>query len=221
MEVRRHVVVLAVLVLGAVHGQLWAQGLSSSLGLDGLQVQPLSKIYYKNLGLNLNFGIPPEQLLSPFTILPNWGSLLDVFPLELKLTEGHLAVGEIGFQVSNGRRARFFASIAASVPTTAGMESAVGPGIGSLTEMSHSWDGTGLQWWQIDLGGAFRRSYDMEFIGGVKFERTTLRISGGASYSHPARRLLAPGVSLWAMITRLTLGETSRSISLFPTWVSH
>jgi hypothetical protein len=185
MEMRRYVVVLAVLVLSAVHGQAWAQGLSSSLGLDGLQVQPLSKIYYKSLGLNLNFGIPAEQLLSPFIIEPQWGSLLDVFPLELKLTEGRLVVGEIGFQVTNGGRARGFASIAASVPTTAGMESAVGPGIGTLTDQSHSWDGTGLQWWQIDLGGAFKRDDTLEFLVGVKFERTTLKLHGAAGYTYP------------------------------------
>jgi hypothetical protein len=185
MVMKRYLVVVALVILSATPGLLWAQGVPSSLGLDNIQIEPSAKIYYKQLGLNLNFGVAAQQVLSPFaqrTIGPlvvgrQWGTLLDAFPLELSLTEGRFAVGELGLKIGNGGRAAFIGSIAASLPTKTGVQSAIGPGIGVLTTQGRSWVGSNAQWWGIDVGGSFEKYPGFEFLAGLKLESTTLRMS--------------------------------------------
>ena len=68
----------------------WISGISSLPGLNGTQagdirIWPTLNVGYKKIALNFNLDIPPTQVLDSFVLFPQYGSLLDTYPLDAKI----------------------------------------------------------------------------------------------------------------------------------------
>ncbi|MBI4966453.1 MAG: hypothetical protein HY913_24445 [Desulfomonile tiedjei] len=147
------------------------------LNVGDISIWPTVKLGYKALGLNFNLNIPPTQVLSPFLLFPNYGSLLDSYPLDAKIQHADLLVGGIRVDTRITPTLNFFGSISANVPRTIGFQASEGPAIGQIPPQAWDWTGSRLQWSQYELGGSCRIAQNLAFVAGIKFDRTTVRFS--------------------------------------------
>jgi len=179
---------------GGVGFQNWMSSLPSLPGLDALRqgdvkIWPSWKIGYKKLGFSFGLDIPPTQILSPFLAFPNYGTLLDTYPFDVRIKSANLAFGTIRVDTQIGPDVNFFGSVSANIPRTVGFEANVGPGIGQIPVQAWSWRGSRLQWSEFEIGGSCRILRDLAFVAGIKFGRTSFRFSDPEpmpSYGYPA-----------------------------------
>ncbi len=160
-----------------------AQPITSSAGyFSGCVFEPTLTVGYKRLGLNFNSPVAARQVLREifpgFPLFQQYASLLDVYPLDIKLEKANLLMGGLGLRISNPRSglAGFF-NVFASSPRSVSLTSSTGPGIGQIPPEAVSWSGSQFQWSQYDLGGSYRLRAGLGVIGGVKFERSSVKFS--------------------------------------------
>jgi hypothetical protein len=154
-----------------------------SFDLSGVNFLAGARAGYRHLGLNINFGIPVEQLLTPFLdppilifFFPQYGSLLDLYPLDLKISGADLLVGAVDLKATLANGLEIFGSIQASIPRQIRAEAGEGPGIDALTPERWSWQGSRFQWAQFDVGAGSALGANLSVIAGLKGERTTVRL---------------------------------------------
>ncbi len=186
---KRVVVVLVVGLLFCLYSPAAAQLLRgpgnvfSYLNTAGMTVSPILKVAYKRLGLNCNFSIPVEEYTSAFGVPPlfgfaDYGSLLDLYPMDLKLEDANLLIGEAGVSVRMGQAAKVFLKLSASVPQKVGVRTNETSSIGMLgPPRAYAWQGTRLQWTQLNLGGSYSIWPDVAVVAGIKCERTTFKFA--------------------------------------------
>ncbi len=151
---------------------------TSGIDMSGVRVTPVVKAGFKRIALNYSLDIVPTELLSPFFPLFNqFGSLLDTYPIDIKLHNANLAVGTVGLNVGIGSAHEVFGNVSANIPRSITLQTITGPGIGVSTHQGLSWEGSQFQWNQYELGGVYWVSPAVGVIGGVRWERTSVRAS--------------------------------------------
>jgi hypothetical protein len=94
-----------------------------------MRIWPTLYAGYKKIAFNFNLDIPPTELLSPFVIFPQYGSLLDKYPLDAKINSADLAVGAFRLDAQLTPACGLFGSVSANIPRSVGIEASQGPGI--------------------------------------------------------------------------------------------
>jgi hypothetical protein len=113
------IVVSAQGIVGGAGLSEWVTTVTSLPGLNridlgAINIRPTVLVGYKHLGFNVSLGIPRTQILSPFGILfPEWGSLLDLYPLNVKVQSADLAVGAFRLDVQITPVCGLFGSVSA------------------------------------------------------------------------------------------------------------
>lgn len=130
----------------------WVSTVTSLPGLNRIQVRdvlikPSVRLGYKKIGLNFNLDVPATQVLSPFGIVfPEYGSLLDLFPLDAKIQSADLAVGAFRLEAQCSPACGLFGSVSANIPRTVGVKALQGPNIGMLAPPEEwRWTGSRFQ----------------------------------------------------------------------------
>ncbi len=160
---------------GLLAGLDLGRALTESFGLSLVRID--TKVGYKKIDLNCHLAIPPQQILSPFFLQPRFGTLLDVYPLGFTLTRADLLTGAIGVNGALTDSLAVFATLSASIPRNVGIVANEGPGIGVLRPQAWNWAGSRLLWAQWDLGASYRMGTGNAIIGGLKWDRISVRIS--------------------------------------------
>jgi len=175
----------------------WVTTITSLPGLNLIQGRDLlitstARVGYKKLGFICNLDIPPTQLLSPFgVVFPEYGSLLDLFPLDAKIQSADLAVGTFRLDAQTTPFCGLFGSVSANIPRTVGVKALQGPAIGILgPPQEWRWTGSGFQWSEFEFGGWLRISPPVNLVGGIRFDRVSVR------FSHPEP---VPGYSFFTI----------------------
>src|SRR5208283_2194772 len=159
-------------VPGGAGASGWISGVTSLPGLNGIQagdirIWPTLSVGYKRVALNFNLNIPPTQVLSPFTIFPNYGSLLDTYPLDAKITSADLAVGAFRLDAQITPVCGLFGTVSANIPRTVGIEASEGPSIGVIPPQAWSWTGSQFQWSEFEFGGWYNINQAVGLVGGI------------------------------------------------------
>ena len=96
-------------------------------------ITPRVVVGYKKIGFTFNLDVPPKQLLGAFSgVFPEFGSLLDLFPLDAKIQSADLAVGTFRLEAQCTPGCGLFGSVSANIPRTVGVKAIQGPNIGML-----------------------------------------------------------------------------------------
>ncbi len=152
-------------------------GLNRSQAGD-LLIKPTVRLGYKKIGFNFNLDIPPTQLLSPFgLVFPQFGTLLDLYPLDVKIQSADLAVGTFRLEAQIGQACGLFGGVSASIPGTVGIRARQGPDIGMLPPEEWRWTGSRFQWSEFEFGGWYRICKAANLVGGIRFDRISVRFS--------------------------------------------
>ncbi len=167
---------------GGSDGLGWVSGITSLPGLNRIQageirVLPSGQVGYKRIGLNINLNIPVTQLLSPFAFFPQYGSLLDLYPLDMKVQWADLAVGAFRLDTWITPAFSLFGSVSANIPRTVGIEASQGPGIGVIPPQAWRWTGSGFQWSEFEFGGSYNINKAVGLVAGIRFDRISVRFS--------------------------------------------
>jgi hypothetical protein len=185
--------------LGGTGASGWFSGVASLPGLNWIQagdisIRPSVLVGYKKIGFDVGLGISPTQLLSPFGILfPQWGSLLDLFPLNMKVQSADLAVGGFRLDAQITQACSLFGSVSANIPRSVDLFSSIGPGFGVLQPQSpRSWRGSGFQWSEFDVGGCYGINRAVGLVAGIKFDRISVRFSEPAPVPSYVLSLIGP-----------------------------
>jgi hypothetical protein len=168
--------------LGGAGASGWISGVASLPGLNWIQagdirIWPTLNVGYKKIALNFNLNIPPTELLSPFLIFPNYGSLLDTYPLDAKIQSADLAVGAFRLDAQLTPACGLFGSVSANIPRTVGIEASQGPGIGVTQPEAWRWTGSRFQWSEYEFGGWYNINQAVGLVAGIRFDRISVRFS--------------------------------------------
>jgi hypothetical protein len=160
----------------------WLSGLSSVPGfgwIDTGQVsfRPAMSIGYKKIALDFGLDIPPTQVLSPFVVFPNYGSLLDTYPLQARLQSADLAIGSFRLDAQFGANSGVFGAVSANIPCSVGIDAQEGPGIGVFRPQAWHWTGSSFQWSEFEFGGWYGVTSTVGLVGGIRFDRMSVRFS--------------------------------------------
>jgi len=137
--------------LGGAGASGWISGITSVPGLNwieagNIRIWPTLNVGYKKIALNFNLNIPPTQVLDSFVLFPQYGSLLDTYPLDAKIQSADLAVGAFRLDAQLTPACGLFGSVSANIPRTVGIEAGEGPGIGVIPTQAWRWTGSRFQW---------------------------------------------------------------------------
>jgi hypothetical protein len=138
---------------------------------------------YKNgetiekIALNFNLNIPPTQVLDSFVLFPQYGSLLDTYPLDAKIQSADLAVGAFRVDAQLTPACGLFGSVSANIPRTVGIESSEGPAIGAIPPQAWRWAGSRFQWSEYEFGGWYNINQAFGLVAGIRFDRISVRFS--------------------------------------------
>ena len=144
-----------------------------------IRIWPTLIVGYKKIAFNFNLNIPPTQVLSPFVIFPNYGSLLDTFPLDTRRSS--LPIWRLAHSVlmrSLRRLAACSAVFPANIPRTVGIEASQGPGIGVTLNQKrgvgrdHGFNGPNMS----SVGGT-TSIRPLGLVAGIRFDRISVRFS--------------------------------------------
>jgi hypothetical protein len=168
--------------LGGAGASGWISGVASFPGLNWIQagnirIRPTLNVGYKKIAFNFNLNIPPTELLSPFLIFPNYGSLLDTYPLDAKIQSANLAVGAFRLDAQFTPACGLFGSVSANIPRTVGIEASQGPGIGVTQPEAWRWTGSRFQWSEYEFGGWYNINQAVGLVAGIRFDRISVRFS--------------------------------------------
>jgi hypothetical protein len=168
--------------LGGTGASGWFSGMTSLPGLNriqagGIRIRPTLNVGYKRIALNFNLNIPPTELLSPFLLFPNYGSLLDTYPLDARIQSADLAVGAFRLDAQLTPACGLFGSVSANIPRTVGIEASQGPGIGVTQPEAWRWTGSRFQWSELEFGGWYNVNQAVGLVAGIRFDRVSVRFS--------------------------------------------
>ncbi len=149
----------------------------SRIELNNMRVLPSVQVGYKKIGLNLDLNIPATQLLSPFVLFPEFGSLLDLYPLDIKVQSADLAVGSFRLDWWITPVCSLFGSVSANIPRSVGLESSKGPAVGVIPPQARRWTGSSFQWSEFEFGGSYNINQALGFVVGIRFDRISVRFS--------------------------------------------
>ena len=162
----------------------WIPTITSLPGLNridsgAVSIRPTVLAGYKHLGFNVSLGIPPTQILSPFgAAFPEWGSLLDLYPLDVKVQSADLAVGAFRLDAQITPFCGLFGSVSANIPRTVSIYSSISPGIGMIPpEGPLSWTGSRFQWSEFEVGGWYGINQAVSLVAGIRFDRVSVGFS--------------------------------------------
>ncbi len=168
--------------LGGAGASEWISGITSVPGLNWIQagnirIWPTLNVGYKKIALNFNLNIPPTQVLDSFVLFPQYGSLLDTYPLDAKIQSADLAVGAFRLDAQLTPACGLFGSVSANIPRTVGIEAGEGPGIGVIPTQAWRWTGSRFQWSEFEFGGWYNINQAVGLVGGIRFDRISVRFS--------------------------------------------
>jgi hypothetical protein len=138
----------------------------NSISLGNIVVTPFAKIGYENLGLNVNFPIPHQGVSV---------GRLDIDPLDFKLVNANLWIGAVGIDAKFSPYWSLFLNLEGNASKNVTIETRE-----SLNLYGHRpllWDGSKIQWWQIDTGLGYRLLSSFSFIVGFRWDNTSLSLS--------------------------------------------
>lgn len=163
-------------------GSGWFSGITSLPGLNWIEagdikVVPSAEVGYKKIGLNFNLDIPVTQLLSPFLFFRQYGSLLDLYPLDIKIQSADLAVGSFRLDAWITPFFGLFGSVSANIPRTVTIQSNEGPSMGQIPPQERSWTGSRFQWSEFEVGGSYNINPAVGLAAGIRFDRVSVRFS--------------------------------------------
>ncbi|MGB6068653.1 MAG: hypothetical protein WBG50_27910 [Desulfomonilaceae bacterium] len=138
---------------------------------------PSAEVGYKKIALNFNLDIPATQLLSPFVLFPEYGSILDLYPLDIKIQSADLAVGTFRLDAWITPFFSLFGSVSANIPRTVGIQSDEGPGVGVIPPQARHWRGSQFQWSEFEVGGSYDINPGVGLVAGIRFDRVSVRFS--------------------------------------------
>ncbi|MGO9568665.1 MAG: hypothetical protein ACLP5H_14100 [Desulfomonilaceae bacterium] len=116
-------------------------------------------------------------MLDSFAVFPQYGSLLDTYPLDAKIQSADLAVGAFRLDAQLTPVCGLFGSVSANIPRTVGIEASEGPGIGVIPPQPWSWTGSRFQWSEFEFGGWYNVNQAVGLVGGIRFDRISVRFS--------------------------------------------
>ena len=154
----------------SVPGLNWIQA-------GNIRIWPTLNVGYKKIALNFNLNIPPTQVLDSFVLFPQYGSLLDTYPLDAKIQSADLAVGAFRLDAQLTPACGLFGSVSANIPRTVGIESSEGPGIGVIPTQAWRWTGSRFQWSEYEFGGWYNINQAVGLVAGIRFDRISVRFS--------------------------------------------
>lgn len=168
--------------LGATGVPGWIPGIASLPGLDWIQagsirIRPSLSVGYKTIALNFNLNIPPTQVLDQFILFPQYGSVLDAYPLDAKIQAGNLAAGTLRLDAEFSPTWGLFGAVSANIARTVSVESSEGPSIGAIPPEALRWKGSRFQWSEYEVGGWYNINSAINLVGGIRFDRTSVRFS--------------------------------------------
>ena len=168
--------------LGGTGASGWISGMTSLPGLNWIQagnirIWPTLSVGYKKIALNFNLNIPPTQVLDSFVLFPQYGSLLDTYPLDARIQSADLAVGAFRLDAQLTPACGLFGSVSANIPRTVGIEASEGPGIGVIPPQAWRWTGSRFQWSEFEFGGWYNINRAVGLVGGIRFDRISVRFS--------------------------------------------
>lgn len=168
--------------LGGAGTSGWISGITSLPGLNWIQagdirIWPTLYVGYKKIALNFNLNIPPTQVLDTFVVFPQYGSLLDTYPLDAKIQSADLAVGTFRLDAQLTPACGLFGSVSANIPRTVGIDAGEGPGIGVIPTQAWRWTGSRFQWSEYEFGGWYNINQAVGLVAGIRFDRISVRFS--------------------------------------------
>lgn len=160
----------------------WLSGITSVPGLNwiragSIRIWPTVSVGYKTIALNFNLNVPPNQVLDQFVLFPEYGSLLDIYPLDAKIQSGNLAAGTFRLDAQLTPTWGLFGTVSANIPRTVGIESSEGPAIGAIPPQARRWTGSRFQWSEFEVGGWYNVNRAIGLLGGIRFDRVSVRFS--------------------------------------------
>jgi hypothetical protein len=168
--------------LGGTGASGLISGVASLPGLNWIQagdirIWPTVNVGYKKIALNFNLNIPPTQVLDSFVLFPQYGSLLDSYPLDAKIQSADLAVGAFRLDAQLTPACGLFGSVSANIPRTVGIEASQGPGIGVTQPEAWRWTGSRFQWSEYEFGAWYNINQAVGLVAGIRFDRVSVRFS--------------------------------------------
>jgi hypothetical protein len=171
MEVNKRLLIALVLCVFCLPMQLFAQGFPS-WNLGNLAISPEVRVGFRSITANVNIPIPFDF----FGIV-----LANQSTLDLRVQNGTSWVGEIGLTASLNEYSAFLSAEATPTLNTVRVQTASEPfwagGIPGLPNSSVEWQGSSLQWYRFDGGGAMRLGRDVSILAGFRNEQLTIRLS--------------------------------------------
>jgi hypothetical protein len=171
--------VLTTVVIGTVQAQglmdngpgigsgLWSSVPGfNSISLGNIVVTPSAKVGYENLGLSINFPIPHQAV----TV-----GRLDIDPLDFRIANANLWIGAVVIDARLSPYWSLFLNLEGNGSRNVKVETAE-----SLNLYGHrprEWDGSKLQWWQIDAALGYRLWSSFSFFLGTRWDKTALSLS--------------------------------------------
>jgi len=168
--------------LGGAGTSGWFSGMTSLPGVNWIQagdirIWPTLNVGYKKIALNFNLNIPPTQVLDTFVLFPQYGSILDTYPLDAKIQSADLAVGTFRLDAQLTPACGLFGSVSANIPRTVGIDAGEGPGIGVIPTQAWRWTGSRFQWSEYEFGGWYNINQAVGLVAGIRSDRISVRFS--------------------------------------------
>ncbi len=143
-----------------------------------LKVVPSIRGGYQHIGVNFSM---------PANLLP--GSLLVGIPtnsessIDFKLRNADVWLGAVRLDIESLRGWSFFVSGETSLKRNITTVTEISP-LNLVLNRPVEWNGSGFQYWTLDAGGGFYFRNDWKAIGGLRYDRLTVRLEvGGGDYS--------------------------------------
>jgi hypothetical protein len=136
-----------------------------------IRVVPRVDVGYQKIGFSLNVPVPFGFSAG----IPTVG------PVDLTLRDSNVWVGSVGFDAQIGPRLSLFLTGQANAKRDVTVEEGESPSILVLAlglPLPLQRPGTGLEWWAIDAGAAWRIRDDLSLIGGFRQDNLSLGLGG-------------------------------------------
>lgn len=167
-SLRLFFVILALLLFSSTPGYAQVPGLATlgdlgSLNLGAITITPSAKIGYKVHSLRLSFPLSSNDFL---TSPPNWYHFV---PTDFTINRSDLVVGSLGLKADHSSGVILYgagtASASRSVTVTMPKSPWTARGAGDI-----DWDGSNLEWWQLDFGGGYALRDNISLLAGLRID---------------------------------------------------
>ena len=158
--------------------------------LGYVRIIPRVDVGYQKIALNLNVPVAPT---------------LTVGPVDLSVRDASVWVGSVGFDAQIGPRFSLYLNGQANAKRNVTVVEAESPSIlvSSLSlALPLQRPGTGLQWWAIDGGAAWRLRRNVSLLGGYRQDQLSLNLGGLRTADGQSLDLDLAIDSIFSLLTR-------------------